>query len=204
MRTFAERRDFTLQGKTSAPTVSGAKPAGHSIFELQRTIGNRAVGELLRANEGEAASSVAYGERDENGVAANADKLVVRAGSSNGKSLPADLRGRFESSLGADLAAVRIHTGKESAEAAAALNAKAYTLGSDIYFGAGYYSPIDAAGIHLLAHEVAHTVQQRGAVPARQDKLQVSKPFDASELEAERAADAMVAGVPKSRSLTDE
>jgi hypothetical protein len=50
--------------------------------------------------------------------------------------------------------------------------------------------------LHLLAHEVAHTVQQDGATPTLQHKLEVSSPGDADELEADHAADAMVAGLP--------
>ncbi|HVV87962.1 MAG TPA: DUF922 domain-containing protein, partial [Kofleriaceae bacterium] len=54
----------------------------------------------------------------------------------------------------------------------------------------------DPFGMHLLAHEVAHTVQQSGGRAARQHKLEVSTPADAAEAEADRAADAMVAGRP--------
>ncbi len=134
--------------------------------------------------------------RDGNGVDAGADVAVERATSSSGQALPAELRGRFESSLGADLSGVRVHTGAESAQAASAVGAKAYTTGQDIHFADGRYDPSSAFGVHLLAHEVAHTVQQRGGTPTTQHKLEVSGPQDAAEVEADRAADAMVAGTP--------
>src|SRR5262249_21149166 len=51
---------------------------------------------------------------------------------------------------------------------------------------------------HLLAHEVAHTQQQAGGAPHRQHQLEVSQPADPAEAEADRAADAMVAGTPAS------
>jgi hypothetical protein len=70
--------------------------------------------------------------------------------------------------------------------------------GSDIHFAAGQYQPEDPFGMHLLAHEVAHTAQQAGHPPVAQAKLNVSTPGDASEDEADRAADAMVAGRPTS------
>jgi hypothetical protein len=133
--------------------------------------------------------------RDANGVAADAESAVASASSSAGFALPAPLMRKFESSLGADLSSVRVHTGADSAAAASAVGAKAYTVGQDIHFGPGHYDPSSAAGEHLLAHEVAHTVQQAGgAASARQHKLEVSSPGDALEHEADRAADAMVAG----------
>ena len=134
--------------------------------------------------------------RDGNGVAADADAAVAAAVSSAGSPLPAALQRKFESSLGTDLSGVRIHTGGLSATANQAVGAKAYTVGQDIHFGAGEYDPASPAGEHLLAHEVAHTVQQRGGAPARQNKLAVSSPHDHAEHEADRAADAMVAGAP--------
>lgn len=132
--------------------------------------------------------------RDDHGVAPDADAHVERAASSTGSPLPGDLRDRFEGSLGADLSAVRVHTGADSQIAADAVGARAYTVGQDIHFGAGHYDPSSAFGTHLLAHEVAHTVQQQGASPTRQHKLEVSTPGDTAEVEADRAADAMVSG----------
>jgi len=123
-----------------------------------------------------------------------ADEAVAAAAASSGAALPSDVRARFEASLGADLGDVRVHTGGASAAAAAAVGAKAYTIGRDIHFAAGQYAPSDPFGVHLLAHEVAHTVQQAGGAQRRQHKLEVSAPGDAFEIEADRAADAMIAG----------
>jgi hypothetical protein len=128
--------------------------------------------------------------------AAAAWASIGRAAGSAGGPLPDDLRDRFASSLGADLGAVRVHTGTASAEAAAAVGARAYTIGSDIHFAAGTYDPSTPVGQRLIAHEVAHTVQQAGSATQPQYKLDVSTPGDAAEVEADDAADAMVAGVP--------
>jgi hypothetical protein len=87
-------------------------------------------------------------------------------------------------------------TGAESAQAAEAVGAHAFAVGNDIHFGAGKFQPDDPFGLHLLAHEVAHTQQQSSAAPSVQHKLEVSQPGDASEHEADRAADAMVKGAP--------
>ena len=127
---------------------------------------------------------------------ANAAAAVERAHASSGQPLPGELRGQFEGSLGADLSAVRLHTNSASVDASRALGARAYTSGSDIHFNAGQYDPTNRDGIHLLAHEVAHTVQQSGSPGGPQAKLEVSAPGDACEVEADHAADAMIAGRP--------
>lgn len=130
---------------------------------------------------------------------ANATAKVDRAASDSGAPLPNALRDRFESSLGADLSDVRVHTGAASASAAESVGARAYATGQDIHVGAGEYDPSSKDGQHLLAHEVAHTVQQGNASTAQpQAKLEVSGPADSQEQEADRAADAMLAGRPAS------
>lgn len=108
-----------------------------------------------------------------------------------GRPLPESVRVRFEQSLGVDLSAVRIHTDATAATAAQTIGARAYTIGQDIFFGAGEYDP---SGDALLAHEVAHTVQQRGGSPTVQRKLALSASSDPLELEADRAADSIVRG----------
>jgi outer membrane protein OmpA-like peptidoglycan-associated protein len=123
-----------------------------------------------------------------------ADELVARAAASSGSQLPEELRRKFERSLGADLGSVRVHTGEVSAQAASAVGAGAYAVGQDIHFAAGRFDPSSAGGERLLAHEVAHTVQQAGAAPSVRGELEVSQPGEASEVEAEHAAAAMVAG----------
>ncbi|MEO8705812.1 MAG: DUF4157 domain-containing protein [Kofleriaceae bacterium] len=141
-------------------------------------------------------SGLVMRKRDHNGVAADAETAVGAASGSSGSSLPVPLQRKFESSLGADLSSVRVHTDAPSQDAASAVGAKAYTVGQDIHFGQGHYDPASTSGQQLLAHEVAHTVQQRGGSTARQHKLEVSGPQDAAEHEADRAAEAMVAGAP--------
>jgi hypothetical protein len=127
-------------------------------------------------------------------VTADAESALDRAAVSSGAPLRADLRDRFEGALDADLSAVRVHTGAESAQAAGAVGANAYAIGNDIHFGSGQYRPDDPSGVHLIAHEVAHTQQQTAGVPERQNQLEVSQPGDPAEAEADRVADVLVAG----------
>jgi hypothetical protein len=80
----------------------------------------------------------------------------------------------FESRFGSDLSGVRLHTDRGAAESARALNARAYTLGNNVVFAQGEYQPHTEAGRHLLAHELAHTLQQGGgASPSIQRKIGV-------------------------------
>jgi hypothetical protein len=79
-----------------------------------------------------------------------------------GQALPEATRAFFEPRFGADFSEVRIHTGPRAAEAAKSISAKAFTLGHDIAFGKGQYSPQSSEGQKLLAHELTHTIQQTG------------------------------------------
>ena len=153
---------------------------------------------LRKADHPVASGLVSRKARDANGVADGAEHEVSRASSSAGSPLPETLMRKFEGSLGADLSGVRVHTGSESAAANEAVGARAYTMDQDIHFAAGQYNPSTRAGEHLLAHEVAHTVQQAGAARSVQYKLEVSQPGDALEHAADAAADAMIAGLPAS------
>lgn len=79
-----------------------------------------------------------------------------------GQPLGAGSRSFFESRFGADFSDVRVHTGPRAERAADALNARAFTTGRDVVFGAGEYAPTTRKGTELLAHELTHVIQQRG------------------------------------------
>jgi hypothetical protein len=108
-----------------------------------------------------------------------------------GQPLDATARAFLEPRFGRDFSHVRVHTDARSAASARAVNARAYTVGRDIVFGPGQYAPHTSSGQKLLAHEIAHVVQQRdatsGSPPAAQ--LQLGPIGDASEREAHSAAD---------------
>jgi hypothetical protein len=79
-----------------------------------------------------------------------------------GQSLPPPVRGFFEARFGHDFSQVRLHADNHAAKRARGLNARAYTVGNDIYFGSGQYTPGTYSGDQLLAHELTHTIQQGG------------------------------------------
>ncbi|MBP6250332.1 MAG: DUF4157 domain-containing protein [Leptothrix sp. (in: Bacteria)] len=103
------------------------------------------------------------------GAAASAGAAAPRAvAGSGGAALPEALRQDMEQRFGADFSAVRIHTGEASAQTSRQLQAAAFTVGGNIHFGPDRWQPGSAAGRELLAHELAHTVQQGAAhQPAR-------------------------------------
>ncbi|MCC6420067.1 MAG: DUF4157 domain-containing protein [Gemmataceae bacterium] len=87
-----------------------------------------------------------------------------------GTPLDAATRRRMEQRFGEDFGGVRVHAGTDAADSARALRARAYTVGHDIVFGAGRHAPDSPPGERLLAHELAHVVQQRrGGPPPTQD-----------------------------------
>ncbi|WP_444634715.1 eCIS core domain-containing protein [Cupriavidus oxalaticus] len=73
-------------------------------------------------------------------------------------------RGFFERRYHADLSAVRVHDNSSAAASATRLNARAFSTGADIAFGAGEFRPHTREGRHLLAHELAHVVQGHGGI----------------------------------------
>jgi hypothetical protein len=106
---------------------------------------------------------------------------------SPGRPLDPATRAFMEPRFGHDFSRVRVHTGAQAAESAAAVNARAYTVGQEVVFGAGEYSPSTPQGQRLMAHELTHTLQQ--ATNPAQGVTEISDPGDTSEREATRIAD---------------
>src|SRR6185295_10545670 len=82
-----------------------------------------------------------------------------------GAPLDPGVRAYMEPRFGTDFGGVRVHAGGEAANSARTLNARAYTVGRNIVFGASEYRPDSAAGRRLIAHELTHVVQQDSAAP---------------------------------------
>jgi hypothetical protein len=91
---------------------------------------------------------------------------IVRAGR-GGSPLAAPVRSQMEAAFGTDLGRVRVHCGPEVADLNDRIGAQAFTMGSQVFFRDGLPDVARPAGRHLLAHELAHTVQQGGASPSR-------------------------------------
>src|SRR6185295_14072166 len=96
-------------------------------------------------------------------VSPRTESRIASLRNGGGEPLSPSLRSYFEPRFGSDLSGVRLHASGEAAEAAREVRARAFTVGRDVAFGAGEYRPESAEGKRLLAHELAHTVQQGGA-----------------------------------------
>ncbi|WP_049949823.1 eCIS core domain-containing protein [Sorangium cellulosum] len=116
---------------------------------------------------------------------------------SGGRALPPTTRERMERSFGRPFDGVRVHDDADAASRAREQQAEAFTSGQDITFGSGRYRPGSEAGDRLIAHELAHVVQQGGSAGGPvQAKSEVSSPAEPAELEAESAAGRAVRGEP--------
>jgi len=118
----------------------------------------------------------------------------IRAAQGGGRALEREVRRRLQAGLGADLSAVRVHTDGEADGLSRSVQATAFTTGRDIFFRHGAYNPSSPGGLHLLAHEAAHTVQQATGPVAGTPQpggVSISDPADRFERAAEEAAAAV-------------
>lgn len=152
-----------------------------ALMNLQRLAGNESVSALLAQEQEEAQVSPV--------------REVV--GSGGGSPLDPGARSFLEGRMGTDFSDVRIHTGPKADESARSISAQAYTVGSDVVFRSGAYQPDTQAGRHVLAHELAHVVQQKAGPVAGSPApggISISHPADPFEQAAERAADSAMSG----------
>jgi hypothetical protein len=156
MRTFAPRQNqprppaFSRSARPDKAII-GADQHSHPILRLQRTIGNQAMQRLTRPDR--------VGSSDAGQAAA--PPIVRAALASPGQPLDPATRAFVEPRFGHDFGQVRVHTDATAAQSAQAVNARAYTAGQDLVFARGQYAPGTASGRRLLAHELAHVVQQQ-------------------------------------------
>jgi len=125
-------------------------------------------------------------------------QVDLRSLDQGGQQLPPRWRRHLEPLFGVDFGAVRIHDDAASHAASSALHANAFTLGQHVHFAAGRWAPASRDGLHLLAHELAHTIQQRSAAAAA--LLADTTDLDGADAPLERAADAHADAVVAGRS----
>lgn len=157
----------------------GIRPLGASGLEQEKPDEEKP--SLRRSAEGTAAAQTAP---------AQVHETIARSG----ESLPSSVRSDLEPRLGHDFSHVRIHTDAQAAQSAAAVNAHAYTVGSDVVFGAGRWSPRTSEGRHLLAHELAHVAQHDAGRDGGAADIPVGRTDDPLEAEAESMAQRALAG----------
>jgi hypothetical protein len=132
-----------------ADRVADAVLAGTSVPYLRQ-----APSKPQRKHRGESVSTAPDPARS---FSAGAETAAAASG---GAPLPADVHAYFGPRFGWDFTDVRVHTGAAASAAALAINARAFTVGHDIGFAPGEYAPATPQGRRLIAHELAHVVQQ--------------------------------------------
>ncbi len=164
----AKARPAPAAAKESGPT-KGTRPSASPVARPHPAAPRFALGAEVRTDVQSGISRPRY---------------FSGAAAGTGQPLDASTQARMREQLGRPLDHVRVHTDLDASRSADSLSARAVTTGADIYFGRGEYAPHQSAGRELLAHELAHVVQQEGAA-ASGGASTVTSPGD----DAERAAD---------------
>jgi Domain of unknown function (DUF4157) len=166
----ADQPEQALMARAAAEGRWGAV-SPDALAHLQRAVGNSGLNAAMHDDEAPAPPSPVHG--------------VVSSG--GGRPLEPEVRADMESRLGHDFGDVRVHNDGPAHDSAVAVNAHAYTVGSNIVFQRDRYDPSSSQGQVTLAHELTHVVQQRSGpvdgTPAA-GGIKVSDPGDRFEREA--------------------
>ena len=215
MKVYPQKQNKPQQ--QTALHLAKSRAAGQPVYpimQLQRTIGNQAVqrmlhadAERLEAGHDSESSAPVVQAKNENGAVSNAlnDKITSSQGS--GSEMDRNTQAFMENRFGTDFSGVRIHADGEAVQMSRELRAEAFTVGRDIYFNSGKYSPGTDGGNHLLAHELTHTIQQgysqavrRHIGPSRQTEEGLGLIADEDRRQAERAEGAIQPMIQRSTS----
>jgi len=139
------------------------------------------------------ARRLSFKSRDGGAGDAHPEAIQSRLGA--GSPLDSGVRSRMESAFAYDFSRVRVHADSGAAGLSDGLNARAFTVGSDIAFGAGEYQPGTLVGDALLAHELAHVVQQGGAASPQVLSPKGGAEYGALEADADESAVGAVASL---------
>lgn len=162
----------------SEPAAVRATPPPSPAETVASSVGNRAFGQLIGRTPG---NGLLPGGAVHPDVAS-----TIAMSNGSGHTLDSGARERLAPHVGDPLTDVRVHTDTTADALARSVSARAFTTGADVYFAAGEYQPGTKDGDSLLAHELTHVTQQRGATTS--GPLIVSEPGDAMETEADTVA----------------
>ncbi len=160
---------------------------GAPLLQRKCTCGGTCATCRQEHNEDEHLQTKREGSNDiqQNGVPA----IVHQVLQSPGQPLNTATRSFMEPRFGQDFSRVRIHTGNGAEASARTVHALAYTVGRNIVFGAGQFTPSTPAGRRLLAHELTHTLQQANTNIMLHPRLTIGDAQSPAEAEAEHTAD---------------
>jgi hypothetical protein len=172
-----ERIDDHEQTRTPLPRPERAEDDAEPLRAVASSAGNRAFANAVARSQG--AGIMPSGEVHPS------VQSTIDATRGRGSDLDPGVARRLSPSLG-DLSDVRVHTDQTSNDLNHAVSARAFATGTDVYFANNEYKPNTTDGDRLIAHELAHVAQQRGAPTS--GPLTVTNPADALEREADDVA----------------
>jgi Domain of unknown function (DUF4157) len=139
-------------GGQGAPAEGGSRPEDETAVVGRATSIGRAAWRAINPEVGL-----------EGGTLETGTEAAINSARRGGTPLDGGVRGAMENAFGADFSQVRVHAGPASAELNDRVQAKAFTIGSDIFFRDGFPDGRTRPGQELLAHELTHTIQQGAA-----------------------------------------
>jgi hypothetical protein len=155
-----------------------ARPKPSNLDNLQQQVGNRAVQRLVAQREG--------GEGDYKLDSSTTRRIERERG--GGQPIDGTVQREMGQTMGQDVSDVRVHTDAEADRLNRQLDARAFTVGRDVFFRDGDYNPHSSDGQELLAHELTHAVDQRAGVVQDSGGATVHAPNDAHERRADDVA----------------
>jgi hypothetical protein len=147
-KTPTQPKNITRKGDFFSPDHNHMNAKVSLLSERNETEASHLAGQIMRSSTESATVHPRPG-------------FVSDAKASIGKTLATDTKAQMENSFGRNFSDVRIHTDDHATQLSKEINAKAFTLGSDIFFQKNYFDPKGGLGKRLLAHELAHTIQQK-------------------------------------------
>ena len=178
--------------KTATPLRASGAAAPAGMLQRKCSCGNHTfAGGQCEACQKKKRAMQRFPSATRNGThgESEAPPIVEEVLRSSGQPLDPATRNVFDERFGRDFSRVRVHTGAQAAESARTVNASAYTVGQDVVFGSGQYAPHTGVGRRLLAHELAHTIQQEAIGPSFARKIEVGEVDDPYERQANSVAE---------------
>jgi len=167
------------------PQTQPEREAPSPMAQLASDVGNHAFSSMLGrsplARDAEQGAGILA-----DGTVHSEVQSTIGTTRGGGTGLDPGVATRMSDTLG-DLSDVRVHTDDTADKLNRSVSARAFATGTDVYFAKGEYNPGSASGDKLIAHELAHVVQQRGS--AAGGPLSVTEPGDAMEREADSVAE---------------
>ena len=149
----AHGREHDELGRPGREAGDHAEPERDPVERLASSVGNRGFAALARQGAGILPDGRAHPDVE----------AAIAASRGGGRALDSGVRDRMAPRLGDQLDDVRVHDDAAADGLARSVSARAFAVGSDLFFARGEHRPGTSAGDHLLAHELTHVVQQRGA-----------------------------------------